>query len=64
MVAKDKLAAEEGLSETKITLGWQLNFRTLTVTLLKRKFIVGSAKIQHMISTIKTSKKALKSTIG
>jgi hypothetical protein len=63
MVAKDKLKAEGGLSETKIILGWHFNFRTLTVTLPKHKLIAWPVKIQQMISMNKTSKKTLKSTI-
>ena len=42
MVAKDKLKAEGGLSETKVILGWHLYLRTLTVTLPKHKFITWS----------------------
>ncbi len=64
MIAKDKLAAEGGLSETKIILGWHFNFRTFTVNLSEHKFIEWSAKMQQMIITSKTSKKALESMIG
>jgi hypothetical protein len=50
MIAKDKLAAEGGSSETKIILGWHCNVRTLTLTLLKHEFIAWSAESQQMIS--------------
>jgi hypothetical protein len=31
-VAKDKLLAKSGLSETKVILGWHFNFRPLTIS--------------------------------
>ena len=64
MVAKDKLKAEGGLSETKVILGWHFNFRTLTVTLPEHKFIAWSTEIHKMIDSGKTTKKDLESTIG
>ncbi len=57
MIAKDKLAAEGGLSEMKIILVWRFKFRTLTVILPKHKFITWSAEIQQMVSTSKASTK-------
>jgi hypothetical protein len=39
MVAEDKLTAEGGLSETKVILGWEFNFQTLTVKLPEHKHI-------------------------
>jgi hypothetical protein len=50
MVAKDKLLAEGGLSETKVILGWLFNFQTLTVSLPDHKFIAWIAAIQKMIT--------------
>ena len=64
MVAQVELKAEGGLAETKIILRWHFNFCKLTVTLPKQKHITWSSKIQTMISTGRTTKKALKSTIG
>jgi hypothetical protein len=64
MVARYKLKAEGGLTETKTILGWLFNFRTLTVTLTKHKYITWSAEIQKMIHTNKTTKQDLESTIG
>jgi hypothetical protein len=64
MIVNDKLAVEGGLAETKIILGWHSNFRTLEVTLPEHKHIVWSVKIQQMISTGRTSKKALELIIG
>jgi hypothetical protein len=63
MIAKDKLAAEGGLAETKIILGWHFNFRKLTMTLLEYKYVTCSAKIQQMISMVRTLMKALESMI-
>jgi hypothetical protein len=64
MVVQEKLKAEGGLAEMKIILRWHFNFCTLTVTLPKQKHIAWSSKIQTMIATGRTTKKALKSTIG
>jgi hypothetical protein len=64
MVLQDKLKAEGGLAETKKNLGWHFNFCTLTLTLTKQKHIAWSSKIQTIIADGRTTKKALKSTIG
>jgi hypothetical protein len=64
MVLQEKLKAEGGLAETKIILGWHFNFCTLTLTLTKQKHITWSRKIQTIIADSRTTKKALKSTIG
>jgi hypothetical protein len=64
MVAQDKLKAEGGLAETKIILIWRFNFCTLTVTLPKQKHIAWSREIWTMIADGRTTKKALKLTIG
>jgi hypothetical protein len=49
MDARNKLIAETGLSETKIILGWLLNFRTMTISLPENKFIAYSRTISDMI---------------
>jgi hypothetical protein len=64
MVAKDKLKAEGGLSETKVILGWHFNFQTLTATLPEHKFIAWSTEIHKMVDSGKTTKQDLESTIG
>ncbi len=64
MVAEDKLKAEGGLSETKVILGWEFNFRTLTVTLPEHKHISWSREIEQMIASRRTTKQQLESTIG
>jgi hypothetical protein len=63
MIARDKLKAEGGLTETKTILCWRFNFRTLTMTLPERKYIRWSADIQEMIHTNKTTKQDLELTI-
>ena len=64
MVAKDKLLAEGGLSETKVILGWLVNFQMLTVSLPDHKFIAWTAAIQKMITSKRTTSKDLETTIG
>jgi hypothetical protein len=39
MDSRDKLLAEAGLSETKVILGWFLDFRKSQISLPKNKFI-------------------------
>jgi len=51
MVAEDKLAAEGGLTETKVILGWFFNFRTLTVSLQEHKHTAWSSDIKQMIES-------------
>jgi hypothetical protein len=48
----------------KMILGWQFNFRTLTVTLPEHKYIAWLQEIQQTIKTRRTTKKPLESTIG
>ena len=63
MVAKDKLLAEGGLSETKVILGWLFNFQTLTVSLPDHKFIAWIAAIQKMITPKCTTLKLTTSSV-
>jgi hypothetical protein len=49
MDARNKLIAETGFLETKIILGWLLNFRTMTISLPENKFIAYSRTISDMI---------------
>ena len=64
MDARKKLIAETGLSETKIILGWLLNFRTMTISLPENKYIAYSRAISNMIERGWTSKAELESNIG
>ncbi len=62
-IARDKLTAEGGLSETKMILGWLFNFRTLIVSLPDHKFIAWAAAIQKMVTSKRTTSKDLETTI-
>ena len=63
MVAKNKLLAEGGLSETQVILGWLFNFWTLTISLPDHKFIARTTAIQKMIMSKRTTSKDLDTTI-
>ncbi len=64
MDARKKLFAETCLLETKIILGWLLNFRTMNISLLDNKFIAFSRAISDMIERGWTSKAELESNMG
>ena len=64
MIARNKLTAEGGLSETKMILGWLFNFRTLIVSLPDHKFIAWMVAIQKMVTSKCTTSKDLETTIG
>jgi hypothetical protein len=63
IVAKDKLSAEGGLSDTNIILGWLYTFRTLTISLPDHKFIAWMAAIQKMITLKRSTPKDPDTTI-
>jgi hypothetical protein len=63
MIARNKLTAEGGLSETKMILGWLFNFRTLIVSLPDHKFIAWMAAIQKKVTSKRTTSKDLETTI-
>ncbi len=62
MDAQAKLKAEPGLTETKIILGWLLNFRAMTIALPENKFIAYSRAISDMLEHGWTSKPNLRRT--
>jgi hypothetical protein len=64
MIARNKLTAEGGLSETKMILGWLFNFRTLIISLPDHKFIACTVAIQKMVTSKSTTSKDLKMIIG
>ena len=64
MDARAKLKAETGLTETKIILGWLLNFRAMTIALPENKFIAYSRAISDMLERGWTSKAELETNIG
>jgi hypothetical protein len=64
VIARNKLTAEGGLSETKMIVGWLFNFRTLIISLPDHKFIAWTAAIQKMVTLKRTTSKDLETTIG
>ncbi len=64
MEARDKLFAEAGLTEIKMILGWEFNFRRLKVSLPENKFIAWTTDVSQLLDDRTTTAKALKSTIG
>jgi hypothetical protein len=49
MDTRAKLVAETGLSEVKMILGWELDFRCMTIALPENKFIAYSKVIHDML---------------
>ncbi len=64
MDARDKLFAEAGLTEIKMILGWEFDFRRLKVSLHKNKFIAWTTDVSQLLDDGTTTAKALESTIG
>ena len=64
MDAHAKLKAENGLTETKIILGWLLNFCTLMIALPENKYIAYSTAISETIKCGWTTKAELERNIG
>jgi hypothetical protein len=64
MAAMAKLLAETGMEETKITLGWLLNFRTINISLPDNKAIAWANKITSMLKEGKKKTKRLDRCIG
>lgn len=64
MVARNKFFAEAGLEETKIILGWLLDFRRLIISLPSNKFIAWTDSINDLLARGTTTAKELETTIG
>ena len=64
MDARDKLFVEAGLTEIKMILGWEFNFRRLKILLLENKFIAWMKDISKLLDNGTTTAKALESMIG
>jgi hypothetical protein len=64
MATMAKLLAEASMEETKIMLGWLLNFRTLIISLPDNKAIAWANKITSMLEEGKTNAKRLERYIG
>ena len=64
MDAKDKLFAKAGLTEIKMILGWEIDFRRLRISLPENKFIMQTTYVNHLLAAGTTNAKELESTIG
>ena len=64
MAAMEKLLAEAGMEETKVMLGWLLDFRRLVISLPDNKAIAWSQEIADMLEEGKTKAKRLERSIG
>jgi len=64
MDARDKLFAEVGLTEIKMILGWEWDFRRLKILLPENKFIAWTNDVSQLLTDGTTTAKALESTIG
>jgi hypothetical protein len=59
MASEDKFTAEAGASETKMILGWLVNYRTLMVQMPDNKFVAWSNKLQQLINSRSATAKQL-----
>ena len=64
MAAMEKFLAEAGMEETKIMLGWLLDFRRLEISLPDNKATAWSQEIADMLKEGKTKAKRLERNIG
>ena len=64
MEARNKLAAEAGLGEEKIILGWLFDFCRLIISLPSNKFIARMDSIYDILARGITTAKELEATIG
>jgi hypothetical protein len=64
MAARNKFIAEAGVEETKMVLGWFIDFRRLRITLPTNKHIAWSEALQTMISAGEAKAKELETNIG
>ena len=64
MAARNKFIAEAAAEEVKMVLGWQINFRTLMISLPKNKFIAWSEAIRLYLDKKVATAKQLETDIG
>ncbi len=64
MDARKKLVAETGLTEIKIMLGWEIDFRRMTIALMDNKFIAYSKAITDMLERSWTNHNELETNVG
>ena len=63
LLSMKKLFAEGSLEKSKVILGWELDFCTLTVALIEEKFREQTSDIKRMISSGKITVKELDTVI-
>ena len=64
MEARNKLESEALLEETKMILGWLINFCRMLIILIDNKFTVWTKAIKEMLNDRSTTTKMLKTNIG
>lgn len=64
MASRDKFLAEAGATESKIVLGWLVNYRELLVNLPDNKFTAWTNELQTIIERKKVAAKELEENIG
>ena len=64
LLSMKKLFAEGSLEESKVILGWELDFCALTAALTEEKFREWSSDIEKMIASSETTVKELDTVIG
>lgn len=64
MASEDKFIAEAGATETKMVLGWLVDYRRLIVSLPHNKFIAWTNELQQIIDSNKAEAKQLEENIG
>jgi hypothetical protein len=64
MASEDKFEAEAGATESKMVLGWLLNYRRLLINLPDNKFVAWTKELQLMIDQKKAEAKHLEQNIG
>ncbi len=64
MPALKKLAAESGLEETKMIIGWSFDFCHLIVFLPENKFLAWKLEVERLIEIGESTAKELESLVG
>ena len=64
MSAQARLLSKAGAEEIKIVLGWILNFRTITISLPKNKYVYWKVSILEILEAGNTSFKEPEKMIG
>ena len=64
MDARDKLFVEAGLTEIKMILGWEFDFRHLKISLPENKFIAWTTEVNQLLAAGTTTAKELELRIS